>query len=96
MAGLEAPWELMGAYRRGEGEGEEGQGARPRGAARGGGAPMEGGLQGEVPWGLLSSVRDCCFVRKKGRGRRRREGRKREEKEKEGKKYGKFSQLENF
>jgi hypothetical protein len=63
---------------------------------------MEGGLQGEAPWGLLGSVRGCCFVRKKGRRRRRREGRKREEKEKEGKekkkrkKYGKNLKLENF
>jgi hypothetical protein len=83
MAGLEAPWELTGE---GKEKGKERRG-RGRGlgeAARG--APMEGGgLQGEVPWGLLGSVRGCYFVRKNGRGRRRREGRKREEKEKEGK-----------
>jgi hypothetical protein len=41
----------MGAHRRGEGEGEgeEGQGGGLGGAAKG--APMEGGLQGEAPWG---------------------------------------------
>jgi hypothetical protein len=81
MVGVGAPWELMGAHRRGEGEGEgeEGQWGGLGGAARG--APMEGGAR----------PMRCCVqraVRREEKKRKKRKGRKRRRKKK---KNGKFS-----
>jgi hypothetical protein len=58
MAGIEAPWELMGAHRRGEGE--EGQGGRPRGAARGSALVGEGARLQFVSWLFSLLVSLCC------------------------------------
>jgi hypothetical protein len=99
MAGIEAPWELMGGHRRGEGE--EGQGGAwscyvLQGAARGGG---HGALQGLVRCcsfvlcvGLLCSVREGNSRERKEEERRRRERRKRKKEGKEKKKIWKFFQ----
>jgi hypothetical protein len=74
MAGLEA-------HRRGEGEGkgEEGQGARPRGCCRG--APMEGGCEGRRHGAAASVSCLLLFMRKQEEGRRK-EGRKERRKRK--------------
>jgi hypothetical protein len=93
---LEAPWELIGAHRRGEGEGEgeERQGGAwscyaPQGAARGGG---HGALQGLVrccsccAWGFSVLCVRKEKEKEKEKERRRKERRKRKKEGKEKKK----------
>jgi hypothetical protein len=98
MAGFEAPWELMGAHRRGKGEGE---GEEGRGGAHGVACCCYRALYscvGVAVWSLFLLA--CACVREKG-NRERKEKRRKEKKEKrrkgkKKKKYGKFSKLENF
>jgi hypothetical protein len=81
---------LMGAHRRGEGE--EGQGARPRGCCRGG-VPWGAWGEGKA-WALLVSLLCCSLpeaaVHEEGStnqgGRRRKEKKKRKKYEKISKK----------
>jgi hypothetical protein len=102
---LEAPCELIGAHRRGEGDEGQGQGAlgaamRYRGLLGEGG---HGVLQGLVRCcsfvlcvGLLCSVREGNSRERKEKERRRKERRKRKKEGKEKKKYEKNFKLENF
>jgi hypothetical protein len=92
MAGLEAPWELMGS-------------SPERGRRRGaGGTPGEGeGYRGHHGGGRSEQLAApaCSLLhvvcRKKEGAEGRREGRKKKRKEKKKEKnYGKFFKLENF
>jgi hypothetical protein len=81
MAGVQAPWELIGSSpergRRGKEERGRGHGLGVAwGAARGGGGPWALGAPFPVRAPCCCSHEFCCFVR------RRREGRRKERKKK--------------